>query len=215
MQEVIKRLEKEYSNARIALNFRNPYELLIATILSAQSTDKKVNEITPVLFEKYPDAKALANASSEEVEAIIKPTGFYRQKAKYIIEAAKTIVEKFKGQVPDNMEELMQLPGVARKTANIVLANAFGKVEGIAVDTHVKRLSKLLGFTKNSDPDKIEQDLMKLTPKESWFKLNYLLIDHGRAVCQANRPKCEICVLNDICPSARTRERTGKAGTSS
>lgn len=202
MKEVIRRLEKEYPNARIALNFRNAYELLVATILSAQSTDKKVNEITPILFKKYPDARALASAPLKDIEKIIKPTGFFRQKAKYIQEAAKTIVEKFGGEVPDTMEELMQLPGVARKTANIVLGNAFGKVEGIAVDTHVKRLARLLGFTRNSDPDKIEQDLMKLTPKESWFKLNYLLIEHGRAVCQAKKPRCEICVLNDICPSA-------------
>lgn len=203
MKEIIKRLEQEYPDSRISLNFRNAYELLVVTILSAQSTDKKVNEISPVLFEKYKDALALARASLEDIETIIKPTGFFRQKSKYISGVAKMISERFGGNVPDTMEELMQLPGVARKTANIVLGNAFGKVEGIAVDTHVKRLSKLLGFTKNSDPDKIEQDLMKVTPKESWFKLSYLLIDHGREVCQANRPKCEICILKDICPSAR------------
>ncbi len=209
MNEIIKRLEREYPHSRIALNFKNPYELLVATILSAQSTDKKVNEITPELFKKYPDAKALASASLEEIEKIIKPTGFYRQKSKYLLMTAKTISEKFGGKVPDTMEELLQLPGVARKTANIVLGNAFGKVEGIAVDTHVKRLSRLLGFTKNSDPEKIEQDLMKVTPRENWFKLNYLLIDHGRAVCQANRPRCEICVLNDLCPSSKTKQTTG------
>lgn len=201
--EIIRRLKKLYPNAKIALNFNNAFELLIATILSAQATDKKVNEITPMLFKRFPDAKSLASASKEEVEEIIKPLGFYRQKADYIINASKIIVEKFRGQVPDTMEELITLPGVARKTANIVLGNAFGKVVGIAVDTHVKRLSNRLGFSEKNDPDKIEKDLMDLVPKEHWFDLNYLLIEHGRNICTAKNPKCFKCDLKELCPSSQ------------
>lgn len=200
--EIIRRLKKEYPDAKIALNFSNAYELLVATILSAQATDKKVNEITPVLFKKYPDAESLAKADQKEVEEVIKPLGFYRQKAKYIISAAKVITEKFGGKVPDNMEDLMTLPGVARKTANIVIGNAYGKVEGIAVDTHVKRLAQRLGFTSNKDPDKIEMDLMQLIPKEHWFELNYLLIEHGRNVCKAQKPDCKSCAVKELCPSS-------------
>lgn len=204
VMEIINRLKKEYPDARIALKFRNPYELLVATILSAQSTDKKVNEITPLLFEKYPDVYALASADIAEVEQIIKPTGFFRQKARYIVLAARQIVERFNGKVPDTMEELTSLPGVARKTANIILANAFGKVEGIAVDTHVKRLAGRLGLSAEKDPDKIERDLLDKIPGEYWYAVNYLLIEHGRAVCKAPKPRCDRCVLADLCPSAFT-----------
>ncbi|MCX7831887.1 MAG: endonuclease III [Actinobacteria bacterium] len=202
IKEIVERLKKNYPDARIALRFRNPYELLVATILSAQTTDKKVNEVTPKLFERYPTPLALAQADIKDVEEIIKPLGFYRQKAKYIVGAARVISEKFNGKVPDNMEELTLLPGVARKTANIVLSNAYGKVEGIAVDTHVRRISKKLGLTDNTDPDKIEKDLMAKIPKDEWFKFTYTVIEHGRNICKAPRPKCSVCFLNDICPSA-------------
>jgi endonuclease-3 len=201
--EIIRRLKRLYPEAKIALNFTNPFELLVATILSAQATDKKVNEITPTLFKRFPDAKSLAAAPKEEVERIIKPLGFYRQKADYIINAARVIVEKFGGQVPDTMDELQTLPGVARKTANIVLGNAFGKIEGIAIDTHVKRLSNRLGFSEKNDPDKIEKDLMELIPKDYWFELNYLLIEHGRNICTAKNPKCSRCELKELCPSSQ------------
>lgn len=202
IKEIVARLKENYPDAKIALNFKNPYELLVATILSAQTTDKKVNEVTPKLFERYPDPLTLAQADIKDVEEIIKPLGFYRQKAKYIVGAAKVISEKFNGKVPDNMEELTLLPGVARKTANIVLSNAFGKVEGIAVDTHVRRISKKLGLTNNTDPDKIEKDLMAKIPKNEWFKFTYTVIEHGRNICKAPKPKCSVCFLNDICPSA-------------
>lgn len=204
VMEIIKRLQQEYPDAKIALKFNNAYELLVATILSAQSTDKKVNEITPELFKKYPDVYALASADIADVERIIKPTGFFRQKAKYIVNAARQIVERFDGRVPDTMEELTSLPGVARKTANIILANAFNKVEGIAVDTHVKRLANRLGLSSEKDPEKIERDLLAKIPRRYWYAVNYLLIEHGRAVCKAPRPKCDKCVLADLCPSAFT-----------
>lgn len=202
IKEIVERLKKAYPDAKIALDFSNPYELLVATILSAQTTDKKVNEVTPKLFKKYPTPEHLASANPKDVEEIIKPLGFFRQKAKYIIGAAKTIVEKFGGKVPDTMEELTTLPGVARKTANIVLSNAYGKIEGIAVDTHVRRISKKLGLTANEDPDKIERDLMEKIPKEEWFKFTYTVIEHGRKICKAPKPRCGECFLNDICPSA-------------
>lgn len=202
MAEVIRRLKQRFPDAKIALNFQNPYELLVATILSAQATDKKINEITPAFFAKYPNPESLASAPLADVEKMIKAAGFFRMKARNLVGSAKTIVENFGGKVPSSMEELMRLPGVARKTANIISANAFGIVEGIAVDTHVKRLAIRLGFSKEKNPDKIEQDLMSVTPQEEWYSLNYLLIELGRAVCKAPIPKCEICVLPDICPSA-------------
>lgn len=202
IKEIVERLKKAYPDAKIALKFRNPFELLVATILSAQTTDRKVNEVTPLLFSRYPTPEDLARADTAEVESIIKPLGFYRQKARYIVGAAKTIVEKFNGRVPDTMEELTTLPGVARKTANIVLSNAFGKIEGIAVDTHVRRVARKLGLTEHTDPEKIEQDLMQKLPKEEWFKFTYTVIEHGRNICKAPRPKCDVCFLNDICPSS-------------
>lgn len=200
--EVIRRLEAEYPDAEIALGFANPLELLVATILSAQCTDGMVNRVTATLFAKYRTVADYAAASPDRFEQEIRPTGFYRNKTKHIIAAARLIETSFGGSVPRTMAELVTLPGVARKTANIVLYNAYGIIEGIAVDTHVKRLSGRLGLTRNSNPDKIEQDLMKLVPEAGWGSFSYLLIEHGRAVCVARKPKCRICLLNDICPSA-------------
>jgi endonuclease-3 len=203
VREIIKRLEEEYPDAKIALKFSNPLELLVATILSAQTTDKKVNEVTQKrLFKKYRSAEDYANTPLEELQNDIRELGFFRMKAKHIQEAARIILEKFKGEVPRTMEEILTLPGVARKTANIVLSNAYGVVVGIPVDTHVKRLSQRLGLSSNKDPNKIEEELMEIVPKEKWFKFPYLLIDHGRKICDAKKPRCDICVLNDICPSA-------------
>jgi endonuclease-3 len=176
--------------------------MLVATILSAQCTDEKVNEVTEALFQKYRTAEDYLKVPEDELKADIKPTGFFNQKATSIREACRRIVEVYGGHVPDTMEELVTLRGVARKTANIVLGNAFGKVEGIAVDTHVKRLANRLGFSQESDPDKIEQDLMLRIPTERWFDFTYVLIDHGRAVCVARKPKCEVCPVNHLCPSS-------------
>lgn len=202
--KIIKLLEKEHPDAKIALAYTNPLELLIATILSAQCTDERVNAVTKVLFKKYKSAEDYANADLRELEQDIKPTGFYRNKAKNIKKCCKTLVERFSSQIPKTMEEILELQGVARKTANIVLSNVYGVIEGIAVDTHVRRLSKRLGLTTNEDPVKIEQDLMKLIPKDKWRRITDLLIFHGRRVCTARNPKCEICVLNKLCPSAYT-----------
>jgi len=202
--KIIELLEKEYPKAKIALNYRNPLELLVATMLSAQCTDERVNIVTKTLFKKYRKPEDYAKADLAELEQDIKPTGFYRDKAKNIKKACQILVEKFHSQVPKTMEEILQLPGVARKTANIVLSNAYGVVEGIAVDTHVRRTSKRLGFTENEDADKIEEDLMKIVPKDKWMRITDLLIFLGRNACIAKKPKCEICVLNKICPSAFT-----------
>jgi len=201
-KEILKRLKREYP-ARIALKHSNPLEILVATILSAQCTDKRVNQVTQDLFIKYRTARDYANADLEEFQQEIRSTGFYRNKARNIINCCKTLVEKFDSKVPRTMEELITLPGVARKTANIVLQAGYGIVEGIAVDTHVKRLSQLLSLTRQKDPVKIEQDLMKITPRNEWMNLSYLLIRHGRNVCIARRPKCRECLLNDLCPAAR------------
>jgi len=195
-------LGEEYPGAEIALDYANPLELLVSTILSAQCTDARVNIVTKSLFKKYRDVRDYANADLEELEREVKSTGFYRNKARNIKKAAQLIVERFDAKVPDTMEGLTSLPGVARKTANIVLSNAYGKVEGIAVDTHVCRLSQRLGLTKNTDQDRIEQDLMRIVPREDWFSINYLLISHGRKVCKARKPSCDECVLNKLCPSA-------------
>lgn len=200
--EITKRLKKTYPNAKIALTFSNEWELLVAVILSAQCTDKKVNEITPALFKKYKTLDDYTRADSTEFETMIKPSGFYRAKTKSILETAKIIKEKFGGRVPKTMAEILTLRGVARKTANVVLGNAFGMAEGIAVDTHVRRLAQRLGLSTHHDPNKIEQDLMRLLPKKDWFKTTYLLIDHGRAICTAKDPRCDLCPLKDICPSA-------------
>jgi len=201
--EVFSRLKRAYPDARTELDYETPLQLLIATILSAQCTDKRVNMVTPLLFRTFPTAAALADAPREELEEIIKSTGFFRNKTKSLIGLGKALVERHNGEVPDSMDALVKLPGVGRKTANVILGNAFGKNEGMVVDTHVARLSHRLGLTRETDPVKIEQDLMRLFPAEDWTLLAHLLIFHGRRVCIARTPKCEICVLNDICPSSR------------
>jgi endonuclease-3 len=200
--EYYRRLSLAYPDAHCALNHRTAFELIVATILSAQCTDVRVNMVTPALFKKYPDAAALAGADREGLEEMIKSTGFFRSKAKSLVGMAQALVERHGGQVPRTMEELTALPGVGRKTANVVLGNAFGVNDGIVVDTHVARLSKRLGLTKETDPVKIERALMPLFPREHWTMLSHLLIEHGRRVCDARRPKCEQCVLNDLCPSS-------------
>jgi endonuclease-3 len=204
--KVIEVLEKEHPDARIALNYTNPLELLVATILSAQCTDERVNIVTKMLFKKYRSAEDYAKADLEVLEQDIRSTGFYRNKARNIKGCCRMLVEKFESQVPKTMEDILELPGVARKTANVVLSNAYGVVEGIAVDTHVRRLAQRLGFTANKDPTKIELDLMKLIPKSKWMKFADLLIFHGRRVCRAKKPKCGACVVNKLCPSAFTFE---------
>jgi len=203
IDKVLTLLKKEYPNAKIALNFGNPLEVLVATVLSAQCTDERVNLVTKSLFKKYRKVEDYAKADPKTFEQEIRSTGFYRNKAKNIISTAQKILKNFDGKVPDSMDKLMELPGVARKTANIVLFNGFGKVEGIPVDTHVRRLSQRLGLTKNEDPDKIEQDLMKLLDKKEWGKFSYLLIDHGRKICDAKKPICLDCVLQKLCPSRK------------
>lgn len=197
-----KRLEDTYGDPHAALHFKNPYQLLIAVILSAQTTDVGVNKATPALFERYPTAADLAGADQLEVEEYVRTLGFYHQKSKNIIATARCIVAEFDGKVPDTMEGLTSLAGVARKTANIVLGEAFGKVEGIAVDTHVYRLAHRFGLTTEKDQDKVERDLMDLFPREGWHRVNYDMISHGRATCTAKRPACGACFLNDVCPTA-------------
>jgi endonuclease-3 len=201
--EVIRRLEAAYPDAKVALNFSNPLECLVATILSAQSTDVTVNEVTATLFQKYRTAEDYLAVPEDELKADIKPTGFFNQKATSIRAACQRIVEVYGGEVPGTMEDLLTLRGVARKTANIVLGNSFGIVEGVAVDTHVKRLANRIGFSNESDPVKIEQDLMRLIPREKWFSFTYVLIDHGRAICHAKKPRCTECPIEPLCPSSQ------------
>ena len=208
---LIKIWPKVYPDAHTELNFKNPLELLIATILSAQCTDKRVNMVTAHLFKKYRSAKAYAAAPQAELETAIKSTGFFRNKTKSIRAAASTIANKFGGKVPDSMEKLRELPGVGRKTANVVLGNAFGINEGIVVDTHVIRLSQRLGLTKQKDPEKIEQDLMKLVPREYWAIWSHWLIWHGRRRCYARKPDCANCEVFRLCPSGKMFLRTGVA----
>jgi endonuclease III len=200
--EVIARLKAEYPDARTELNWSNPLELLVATILSAQTTDVRVNQVTESLFAKYRTAEDYADAPPDELEEDIRPTGFYRNKARSLRGMAHALVEEHGGEVPRTMPELVTLPGVGRKTANVVLGNAFGVDEGIVVDTHVRRVSNRLGLTESQDPEKIEQDLMKVVPEEDWTIFSHLLIFHGRRVCKARKPDCPNCVLSDICPSA-------------
>jgi endonuclease-3 len=200
--KIIQVLEKAHPDAKIALNFANPLELLVSTMLSAQTTDERVNIVTNSLFKKYKKPEDYAKADIHELEQDVRSTGFYHNKAKNLQNTCKLLVEKFQGQVPKTMEELLELPGVARKTANIVLYNAYGVTAGIAVDTHVHRLAKRLGLTENEDQNKIEQDLMELVPKDQWMHLTDLLIFHGRRVCTAKKPNCSGCVLNKICPCA-------------
>ena len=199
VNKIIKILDKEYGDVDIALNFSNVFELMVATILSAQCTDKRVNIVTSALFKKYKTVKDYANADLKEFENDIKSTGFYRNKAKNIIETANIVLNKFDGIVPKTMEELTTLKGVARKTANIVLGSGYGINVGIAVDTHVIRLTNLIGLSKNSDPKKIEQDLMKIIPKKYWKNISFMIQTLGRRVCIARRPKCDICPVNKLC----------------
>jgi endonuclease III len=200
--ELYRRLESEYPDAHCELDYSNPFQLLVATILSAQCTDKRVNMVTPVLWERYKSVEALAAAPQEEIEEIIKSTGFFRNKAKSVLGMANALVARHNSEVPSSMEELVTLPGVGRKTANVILGNAFGKNEGVVVDTHVARLSARLGLTTETDPVRIEQQLIKLFAQDRWTMLSHLLIFHGRRVCDAKAPKCGACVLRDICPSS-------------
>jgi endonuclease-3 len=201
--EIIARLHAEYPEARISLEFDNPYELIVATILSAQCTDERVNLVTPALFKRFPTPDDLAGARPEVVEDMIRSTGFFRNKTKSLLGMANAVVDRHEGRIPNTMEELVRLPGVGRKTANVVLGNAFGIDEGIVVDTHVTRLSNRLGLTRQQDAVKIEQDLVKIVPREEWTDIAHLFIHHGRAVCKAPTPRCAQCVLSDICPSSR------------
>jgi endonuclease-3 len=199
---VVTCLKAEYPDARTELDWKNPLELLVATMLSAQTTDVQVNKVTQGLFAKYRTAEDYAHADQSELEEDIRPTGFYRNKARSLRNMADALVEEHGGEVPGTMQELVALPGVGRKTANVVLGNAFGVDEGIVVDTHVRRVSGRLGLTENKDAVKIEQDLMKVVPEEDWTVFSHLLILHGRRTCKARKPDCPNCILNDICPSA-------------
>ena len=202
-REIYDRLVEHYPDAHCALDFKTPYQLLVATILSAQCTDKRVNMVTPSLFKRYRTPAAMADADPAELEEMIKSTGFFRNKTKSLLGMSRALVERHRGRVPATLEELVKLPGVGRKTANVVLGNAFDKNEGVVVDTHVGRVSQRLGLTRETDPVRIEQDLMRLFPSERWTMLAHLLIEHGRRICVARRPKCEECFLSDICPSSR------------
>lgn len=199
---LIQRLHEAYPDAECALHHRNAFELLVATILSAQCTDERVNKVTPALFARFPTAEAMADADREELETLIRSTGFYHNKAKNIQGAAQRIVSAYGGVVPQTMDELLTLPGVARKTANVVLGVIFKIADGVVVDTHVKRLSNRLGLSTQSDPEKIERDLQAITPQAEWINLSHLLIFHGRNVCDARKPNCAACTLSDLCPSA-------------
>jgi endonuclease-3 len=200
--ELLSRLRVEYPEARTELQWSTPFELLVATILSAQSTDVTVNKVMPQLMARYPTVKDLAEAKREELEALIYPTGFFRQKSRSITAVAQALLERHGGEVPQKMEDLVKLPGVGRKTASVVLSSVWKIQEGIAVDTHVQRLAKRLGLTDQTDPAKIEAQLMKATPRDQWGFLSFALILHGRRICVAQKPRCERCVLNDICPSS-------------
>ena len=210
LPEMIRLLRKSYPSAKTALNFKTPIQMLVSTILSAQCTDVRVNKVTPALFKKYATADDFAGAKLPELQTLIRSTGFYRNKAKNIQGAAEVIVKKYKGEVPRTMDEMLELPGVARKTANVVLHNAYGIVAGVVVDTHVGRLARRLGLTDQKDAAKVEKDLMKIVPKKDWANISYWLIDHGRAVCKSQKPNCGACVLNNICPSASNFDAKGR-----
>jgi endonuclease-3 len=201
VRAILQRLDEAYPAATCALKHENPFQLLISTILSAQCTDVRVNEVTATLFPKYPDAKAFAYANPAELQQEIRPTGFFRNKTKSIMGASRKILEDFHGEVPRTMEQILTLPGVARKTANVVLGTGFGIASGVVVDTHVQRLSQRLDLTKNTDPKKIEQDLMKIIPQDRWILFSHQLIWHGRRVCQARKPRCIECNLESLCYS--------------
>ncbi len=200
-QKVLQRLHKVFPDSSIALEHSTPLELLVSTILSAQCTDKRVNMVTPALFKRYPTVNDYASADQSELEEMIHSTGFFRAKAKSLIKCAQMLRDRFGGKVPDTMEDLVQLPGVGRKTANVILGECFNKPEGIVVDTHVKRVSGRLGFSKEEDADKIEQDLMELLPKKEWIPAGMILLLHGRHICHARKPNCSNCPLSDLCPS--------------
>lgn len=202
LPEIVRLLRELHPDAKCALDFENPLQLLVATILSAQCTDERVNKVTPVLFARFPTVQDLAEADREELEQIIHSTGFYRNKAKNVQEACRRIVSEYGGEVPSNMADLLSLAGVARKTANVVLGNCYGIADGIVVDTHVKRLSERLGLTAQTDPEKIERDLMAMSPQSDWIDLSHLLIFHGRRVCDARKPRCAGCPISYLCPSA-------------
>lgn len=201
-RDIIRRLKREYPDAHCSLNYSNPLELLIATILSAQCTDERVNIVTADLFRKYRAPEDYMNVSQEELEQDVRSTGFYRNKAKAIRGACRRIVEQHEGRVPDRLEDLLLLPGVARKTANVVLGNAFGIASGVVVDTHVQRLSRRLGLSDESQPEKIERDLVELVPKKDWIDFSHLMIYHGRKVCKARKPLCDECAVEPVCPSS-------------
>jgi endonuclease-3 len=202
--KIVAILRKQYPQAKVRLSYRTPLHLLVATILAAQCTDDRVNQITPELFDRYPDAASLAAASQEDMEELIRSAGFFRNKSRAIRGAAARIAEHFGGEVPDAMEDLLSLPGVARKTANVVLSNAYGKNEGVTVDTHVLRVAPRLGLTRHSDPVRVERDLMEIVPREDWGVFSHLLIFHGRAICAPRKPRCGECPINKLCPSAFT-----------
>ena len=201
--EVISRLKRAHPDAHCELDYETPLQLLVATILSAQCTDKRVNMVTPLLFRTFPTAASIADAPMEQLQDLIRSTGFFRNKAKSLIGLGKALVERHRGEVPGTMDELVKLPGVGRKTANVVLGNAFGRNEGVVVDTHVGRLAVRLGLTKEKDPVKVERELMPLFPRDEWTNLAHVLIFHGRRVCDARAPRCDVCVVADICPSSR------------
>jgi endonuclease III len=212
--ELIRLLKTRYGQVKCALDHENAFQLTVATILSAQTTDKRVNMVTPALFAKYPTVQDLARADLADVEELVHTTGFFRNKAKNIVGMAKAVVEKYGGEIPRTMDELLELPGVARKTANVVLGNIFAVADGVVVDTHVLRLSQLLGLTRHDEPVKVERDLMKLLPQDEWILFSHMLIHHGREICIANRPKCGECMLNKLCPSAFAAQgRVGKLAT--
>ncbi len=200
--EIIRRLQSAHPDAHCELIHEDPWQLLVATILSAQCTDERVNKVTPVLFARFPTPKDVADADRAEIEEIIHSTGFYRNKARFIHEAAQRIAYDYDGEIPPDMQHLLALPGVARKTANVVLGVGFNIADGIVVDTHVKRIAKRLGLTDHSDPKKVERDLMALVPRQDWIDISHLLIFHGRRICKARKPACALCPLNDLCPSA-------------
>ncbi len=212
-REILARLKKAYPGATCTLDFKNPLQLLVATMLSAQCTDERVNKVTPALFRRFPNASAFAEADRKELEELIRSTGFFRQKARSIQESCRILVEKFGGGVPDSLEELIQLPGVGRKTANVVLGNAFGKNEGVVVDTHVGRLARRLGLSDQTNPEKVEQDLMTLFPRREWTLVPHLFIQHGRAICTARNPNCSACFLRDLCVWNSREKATGKQGS--
>lgn len=203
-EEILARLRREYPKAHTALDHRNAFQLLVATILSAQCTDKRVNEVTPALFRRFPTPRELAAANLTELEELVRTTGFFRNKARALLGLGQALMAEHGGKVPADMEQLRRLPGVGRKTANVVLGSAFGQNVGVVVDTHVQRLARRLGLTTETDPEKIERDLMALVPQPDWTVWSHLLIAHGRQVCQARRPLCASCVVADLCPSAES-----------